>query len=96
MLLDIVGQQLVDPFRLGMLFFLVLTARNTVTATGLVLPIAAGILFVAVIIPLTFAPDGPDFWHQVVAGLMTNIAVAAIILTVFALYDRSRASTNGS
>lgn len=96
MLLEIIGQQIADPFRLGLLFFLVLTARNTAAATGWVLPIAAGILFVAVIIPLTFAPDDANFWNHVLAGLVTNSAVAAILLVIFGIYDRSRASADRS
>lgn len=95
-MLEIMGQQIADPFRLGMLFFLVMTARNTAAATGMVLPIAAGIVFVAVIIPLTFAPDDANFWNHVVAGLVTNSAVAAVVLAIFAIYDRSRASADRS
>ena len=88
MLLETMGEQIIDPFRIGMLFFLVMTARNTVRATGTWIPLAAGILFVAVIIPLTFSPNESNFWPQVVTGLATNVMIVAAVLLVFLAIDR--------
>lgn len=88
MLLEIMGEQIIDPFRIGMLFFLVMTARNTVRATGTWIPLATGTLFVAVIIPLTLSSDESNFWQQVAAGLVTNVVILAGVLLVFMAIDR--------
>jgi hypothetical protein len=47
--------QLTDIFRIGLLAGLILTMERTRAQTGVVLPIVAGIVFIAVIIPATQA-----------------------------------------
>lgn len=92
-MLDIVIAQLLDPFRIGLLAFLVLTARNTAAHTGWLLPIAAGIVFVAVLIPLTMAPDAENWWMLVGCGLLSNTVVAVAMLVLVLAYDRSRSGS---
>ncbi|MET0168975.1 MAG: hypothetical protein ABW191_01130, partial [Aliihoeflea sp.] len=63
-----------------LLLFLVLTARNTSGVTGMLMPLAAGVFFVAVLIPLSFSPDATNWWNLVLAGIVTNaIIVAALV-----------------
>jgi hypothetical protein len=77
---EIFSAQFFDPFRAGLLLFLVLTARNTSGVTGMLMPLAAGVFFVAVLIPLSFSPDATNWWNLVLAGIVTNaIIVAALV-----------------
>lgn len=79
---EIFTAQFFDPFRAGLLLFLVLTARNTAAVTGTLLPLAAGIFFVAVLIPLSFAPDASNWWNLVMAGIVTNTVIVAILMAI--------------
>ena len=51
-LTDLFLAQLADPFRIGLLIALIATTQRTVAATGKVIPLLAGIVFVAVLILL--------------------------------------------
>jgi hypothetical protein len=72
-------QQFTDIFRLGLLAGLVYTTDRTRAQTGVLLPLVAGVIFVAVIIPTTMPNPGVGLWQA--AG--TGIAVNAVIVTVF-------------
>jgi hypothetical protein len=50
---ELLNAALTDPFRIVLLAGLVITQRRTAAQTGTVLPLAAGVLFVAVILHLT-------------------------------------------
>ncbi len=78
---------LTDPFRIVLLLGLVLTQRNTAAATGRVIPLAAGVVFVAALIPLTIG-SGVAFWPAFGLGLVANLVWLAVILGGFALWDR--------
>ena len=43
----IIAQQLLDPFRVGLIFFLVVTAHRTRPVMGLRTPLVLGVIFVA-------------------------------------------------
>ena len=80
-LIDTLTSQLIDPFRFGMLVILYLTMLRTRATSGTFAPLAAGALFVAVIIPLTLAQTamGPDLYRAVGAGLVANAVLLAVI-----------------
>lgn len=92
--MDIVGTflaQIADPFRIGLMIALVATMARTRAATGTVVPLAAGVLFVAVIIPMTLAPPGADGMVAAVGiGLLTNLVLLAVILGALTLWRRLR------
>ncbi|MFZ5710705.1 MAG: hypothetical protein ACOY4T_13680 [Pseudomonadota bacterium] len=79
---DLLTQQLSDIFRWGLLVALVLTARNTQAATGTWLPLAAGVLFVAVIIPIVMTPALAPQVTQIGVGLVANLVILAVVLTL--------------
>jgi hypothetical protein len=80
---ELLQQQLTDPFRIGLIVALVITAARTRAATGTVVPLAAGVLFVAVIIPATISPPGTGgFWPAVALGLVANAILLAAVLAV--------------
>ena len=90
-MLDLVNHQLTDPFRIILLIALFSTMLRTRAATGTYLPLAAGAVFVAVILPLTMAPGG-DFLPTVLAGLISNVTILAIILGVWTIYQNAKKS----
>ncbi len=83
-MLDLVNHQLTDPFRIILLIALFSTMLRTRAATGTYLPLAAGAVFVAVILPLT---QGGDLVPTVLAGLISNVTILAIILGVWTIYQ---------
>jgi hypothetical protein len=89
-LFDIFMTQLADPFRIALMIGLVLTAMRTAAISGTMLPLLAGVLFVAVIIPTTLNPNGQQAWTQVGVGLVTNLVMLAAILALKTIWDRFR------
>ncbi len=88
---DLLAAQATDVFRIGLLVALMLTTLRNRPITGTVLPLAAGALFVAVIIPLTGATPRPEpVATQVLSGLLVNAAYIAIGLALWSLWQRRR------
>jgi hypothetical protein len=88
---DLLVQQLTDPFRIGLIVALMLTAVRTQAVTGTIVPLLAGLLFVAVIIPTTLGPPGgAGLWPAVATGLVANAILLAVVLALRALVLRRR------
>lgn len=92
--MDLLVSQLSDPFRIGLVFFLFLTALRTRATMGLITPLALGLVFVAVLLPLTTgAAAFPDNQARLVAiawGLIANAIILGIVLGAWALWERIR------
>lgn len=86
--LDILAGQLVDPFRIGLLGFLVLTTLRTLAHTGFAVPLLVGLVFVAILIPTSFSGDGQDWTQQVAVGLGSNAIILAVMLAIRAVIVR--------
>jgi hypothetical protein len=87
-MMDLINSQLTDPFRIGLLIALFITMLRTRAATGTVLPLAAGLVFVAVLVPSTM---GDGFVLQtILAGLVSNTVIVAAILGIWAIYQRAK------
>lgn len=86
---DLISAALTDPFRVILLVGLVITQRRTAAVTGTVLPIALGLVFVAVIIPLTmgFGAEAGLF-RAVLAGLVANVIWLVPIVAVVRFWQR--------
>lgn len=83
--MDLFVSQIIDPFRIGLLFFLLHTAYRTRLATGLIAPLVLGIVFVAILLPLTTARAQPDMiplWESVVFGILSNSIILAAFLAI--------------
>lgn len=82
--MDTILQQLSDPFRIGIIFFLLLTALRTRAAMGMVTPLALGVVFIAAMIPLTLQAGAyPTFADKLLAfgyGLVSNGIILGICL----------------
>ncbi|MCA3505740.1 MAG: hypothetical protein IOD01_00340 [Rhodobacter sp.] len=83
--------QLADPFRIGLLIALIATTMRTVTVTGKVIPLLAGAVFVAVLIPATLSPpQGVTMQVAAGVGLAANAVILAVLLAGYALFRRIR------
>jgi hypothetical protein len=90
-LTDLFLSQVTDVFRIGLLIALVATAMRTAQAVGRMLPLAAGLVFVAVLIPLSIAPPaGVGLAMAIGCGLAANAAILAVLLAAQALFQRFR------
>lgn len=86
--------QLTDVFRVGMVIFLALTAANTAHATqtraGRAAPLVLGVLFIAVLIPLTFTRGAPDLLPQILMGVAVNTLILALVLGAMSVWKKGR------
>ena len=88
---NLILSQLADPFRIGLLVALVITMLRTEAVTGIWVPLAAGVLFVAVIIPsTTLTALTQPLWQIVAVGLVSNAIILVVILGVWTTYQRLR------
>lgn len=81
--------QLTDIFRIGLLAGLVLTMERTRAQTGVVLPLVAGIAFIAVIIPATMPRADVPMLQAIVSGLVANSIITAALVAAWS-FLRSR------
>lgn len=89
---DLFLAQIMDPFRIALLIGLVLTMGRTRAITGTVVPLLAGVVFVAVIIPMTVSQGlAAGFAPQVGLGLVTNLLILAVVLGAKVMIDRRKA-----
>ena len=89
--LDLLAAQLMDPFRIALLVALVFTMQRNRVVTGTFVPLLAGMLFVAVIIPATISPpDAGWIWPVAAVGMIANAIIVAAIIAIWAMVRRAR------
>jgi hypothetical protein len=88
--LDLIQSQLMDPFRIGLIAALVFTMFRTKAATGTVIPLAAGVVFVAVILPSTQGSGAASLTEAVAAGIVSNLIILGIVLALVMIFRRLR------
>lgn len=82
-LTDLFLSQIIDPFRIALLIGLVITMQRTRAVTGTLLPLAAGIAFVAIIIPTSLTQGlGVPILTQIGVGVVTNAVILGVVLAV--------------
>lgn len=89
-MIDLAISQLSDPFRIGLIVALVITMLRTSAVTGRVLPLGLGVVFVAVILPTTMQSGTANLNDTIVAGLISNVVILAVVLLIAALVARFR------
>ena len=90
-IIDILTAQLTDLFRIGLMIALIITARRNVAATGWILPLAFGVIFVAVMIPSAMQSQSIEpLWRLVAVGVVANLVILAVALGGFAAFNRFR------
>jgi hypothetical protein len=88
---QIIVEQLADPFRIGLLIALLFMAARPSGGHNRWLPIALGLVFVAVLIPTAMASNVPDpVSAQIGVGLLSNAIIVGIMLFAEALLERLR------
>lgn len=93
-LTELITSQLLDPFRIGLLIALVLTAYNTAGTVAIGIPIVLGAIFVAVLLPTTTQAPPAEFTTliTILTGLAVNGVLIAIILGAKAAWSRISSS----
>lgn len=89
-MLDLIQTQLADPLRIGLIVGLVITMYRTAAVTGRVLPLALGVGFVAVILPVSNPKPEVDVMDAVLAGLASNLVILAGVMVLSLLWFRLR------
>lgn len=88
-LTDLLFSQLADPFRIGLIIALFITMLRTEAASGRWVPLAAGVVFVAVIIPFTMQSTQVwPMWQVVGVGVVANAILIAVVLAAWEIYKR--------
>ena len=87
---DLVISQLSDLFRIGLIIALVVTTLRYAAVTGRVLPLALGVVFVAVILPTTMLNGSAGLAQTIFAGLISNSIIVVLVLGVAHLITRLR------
>ena len=92
-MIDLVLSQLTDLFRIGLMIALVVTMLRTSAVTGRALPLALGVVFVAVMLPSTMTRGSASLIDAILAGLVSNLIILLPVLAVAALLARLRRRT---
>lgn len=93
---ELMLSQLSDPFRIGLLLALVITAYNTAGAVGLLTPLALGAVFVAVLIPVTTsASESVGLTAAILSGVVVNAAWIGVILAARSMWKRATTAKDG-
>lgn len=87
---DLVMLQLTDLFRIGMIVGLVVTMHRTAAVTGRVIPLALGVVFLAVMLPVTMPVGTTNLTDAILAGLISNSIILAPVLALGWLITRMR------
>lgn len=82
--------QCTDLFRIGLLAGLLLTMERTRAQTGVMLPLLAGIAFVAVIIPSTMPKPGVSLQQAMLSGVVANAVILAILWLILTAFKKFR------
>lgn len=91
---ELLEAQLTDVFRAGLVLALIYTTARTQAVTGRLLPLLAGIMFVAIIVPVT-APNAlpAPLWMQIATGLFANALFVALGLAIWKAWERLGSSS---
>lgn len=87
---DLVMLQLTDLFRIGMIVGLVVTMHRTAAVTGRVIPLALGVVFLAVMLPVTMPVGTTNLTDAILAGVISNSIILAPVLALGWLITRMR------
>jgi fucose permease len=84
--------QFTDIFRLGLLAGLIYTTERTRQQTGVLLPLVAGVVFVAVIIPATMPRSDVSLWQATITGLFVNAVIVAVFWAAWQVFSKAKRS----
>jgi hypothetical protein len=88
-LFDLATAQASDPFRIVLMGGLVWTTLRQRAATGLVLPLALGVVFFAVLLPVVMGrADGVSLIAAVASGVVVHAAWVAVLFGAWTIWSR--------
>jgi hypothetical protein len=87
-LFELLSIQLTDVFRIGLLAALFYTTLRNRANTGVAVPLLAGLVFVAVIIPVTTTVSQEPVWRVIASGLVANAIILAVMWIAMSLIFR--------
>lgn len=88
---ELLVSQVTDLFRIGLIIALSVTAKRNVAITGQILPLICGIVFVAIIIPVTLqSASTQPVWQRAAVGVVANLIILAGVFITDALIVRLR------
>ncbi len=87
---ELLISQLTDVFRIGLIVALVVTMHRTSAVTGRLIPLVAGIVFVAVILPTTMPGASTTLTEAVTVGVLSNLIILAFVWIVAVAIKRFR------
>ena len=93
-MLDTLVSQLTDPFRIGLIFFMFLTALRTRDTVGFAMPLVLGVVFVAVLLPMTTGANtalGRDVPIRAIGfGIFSNAIILGTIAAGWTIWIKQR------
>lgn len=87
---ELLISQLTDVFRIGLIVALVVTMHRTSAVTGRLIPLVAGVVFVAVILPTTISSASTNLKDAVMVGIVSNLIILALVWIVTVAIKRLR------
>ncbi|MGQ0566070.1 MAG: hypothetical protein ACT4OK_13510 [Gemmobacter sp.] len=88
---ELLVSQATDPFRIGLMAALVFTTFRQRAATGLVLPLALGAVFFAVLLPTVMVVGSTvPVTTQIATGLVVNAGWIAVMVAAWTAFRRFR------
>lgn len=90
-MIDLLQSQLTDLFRIGLIAALIATTLRTEGVTGRTIPLMAGVVFVAVIIPMTMQ-TGNDIpiMQRIGVGVVANLILLGVCWGIWQTIQRLR------
>ena len=90
-MIDLLQSQLTDIFRIGLIVALIATTLRTEGITGRIIPLLAGVVFVAVIIPTTMQTgDTPPLMQRIGVGVVANLIILGVCWGIWQTIARMR------
>ena len=90
-MIALLQSQLTDIFRIGLIVALIATTLRTEGITGRIIPLLAGVVFVAVIIPTTMqTSDTPPLMQRIGVGVVANLIILGVCWGIWQTIARIR------
>jgi chromate transport protein ChrA len=90
-MIELLQSQLTDVFRIGLIIALIATTIRTQGQTGRIIPLIAGVIFVAVIIPSTMQPNSEiPMIERIGMGILANAIILGACWGIWQSIQRGR------
>ena len=87
---DILIAQLTDPFRIGLMLALGYMTLRLRAQSGVLMPLVAGVLFFAVMLPTSMPIAGAERMQQMATGVVANAIIVSVLVAIWIAVERFR------